>query len=349
MSAKTEAETALEFAQSAVSLTPVIILGSGASAAHDIPGMSPLAEHLVSVPIPTEWEVPEQAEWASFLQQIQNGVDLEAALQAVRPTDRQTRFVAQITREFLLPADLKVLSRLLDNRRSLPLTRLYQYLFNSTHTILHVVTPNYDRIAEYAADAADVSTFTGFGYGYLQTRTRSVDTKVVVDGRTQRTVAVWKVHGSLDWFQDSSGQSIGIRSGCAIPSTCTPLMVTPGIDKYRLTYGEPFRTVLGCADAALRDARAYLCIGYGFNDEHLQTKLVERCDRDSIPLLVVTKELTPSAKAFLSGGRCRKYMAIEESGSGSRVYTNSNPTGFEVPESIWRLDKFLDYVIGDAV
>ncbi|WFU71330.1 hypothetical protein [Bradyrhizobium sp. CB2312] len=105
-----------------------------------------------------------------------------------------------------------------------------------------------------------------------------------------------------------------------VPAGYSPLMITPGIDKYRLTHGEPFRTILGCSDAALENARAYFCVGYGFNDEHLQTKLIERCDRDSVPLVVITKELTTSARTFLGGGRCRRYLAIEEGTMGARLH-----------------------------
>ena len=39
MAVKSPAEAAPEFAQVALSLAPVIILGSGASAAHGVPGM----------------------------------------------------------------------------------------------------------------------------------------------------------------------------------------------------------------------------------------------------------------------------------------------------------------------
>ncbi|WP_170971257.1 hypothetical protein [Mesorhizobium sp. GR13] len=46
MAAKSVAEIAQEFAQGALSATPVIILGSGASAAHGVPGMGALAAHL---------------------------------------------------------------------------------------------------------------------------------------------------------------------------------------------------------------------------------------------------------------------------------------------------------------
>lgn len=345
MAAKSKAEIAQEFAQSALSATPVIILGSGASAAHGVPGMGALAEHLSAASLPPRWTAEENAEWTSFIRHLKAGTDLESALQAVRPTERQTQFIAGATREFLLPSDLAVLTSLLADRHTLPLTRLYRHLFDSTHTMIHVVTPNYDRLAEYAADAADVSTFTGFNHGYLQTRARTPNTRVTVNGRPSRTVAVWKVHGSLDWFQ-AANQIVGVRSAVPIPAAYTPLMITPGIDKYRLTHGEPFRTILSCSDNALENARSYFCIGYGFNDEHVQTKLIERCDYNSIPLVVITKELTVSAKAFLTGGRCRRYLAIEDSAAGARAYTHDAPAGFDLDKPLWRLDQFLDHITG---
>lgn len=346
MPAKSSAEIAQQFAQRALSATPVIILGSGASAAHGVPGMEALAAHLTAAAPPAVWTADENREWDTFLSHLESGTDLESALQAVRPTERQTHFIASATRDFLLPFDLAVLSNLLVDRHHLPLARLYRHLFDSTHTTLHVVTPNYDRLAEYAADAADVNSFNGFNYGYLQSRARDPKTRITIKGRETRTVAVWKVHGSLDWFQNAAREIIGLRSALAVPAEYAPLMITPGIDKYRLTHGEPFRTILACSDNALENARAYFCVGYGFNDEHVQTKLIERCDRDSTPLVVITKELTPTAKAFLAGGRCRGYLAIEDGPAGARAYMHDSPSGFDLDKPLWRLDQFLDHMTG---
>ncbi len=346
MPAKSSAETAQEFAQRAISATPVIILGSGASAAHGVPGMGALAMHLMAALPPTGWTADENREWGAFLSHLGGGADLESALQAVRPTERQTHFVANATRDLLVPSDLAVLSALLADRHHLPLSRLYRHLFDSTHTTLHVITPNYDRLAEYAADAADISSFNGFNYGYLQSRASDSKTRITVRGREARTVAVWKVHGSLDWFQNAARQIIGVRSALTVPADYAPLMITPGIDKYRLTHGEPFRTILACSDNALENARAYLCIGYGFNDEHVQTKLIERCHRDSTPLVVITKELTMTARAFLASGQCRGYLAIEEGPAGARAYMHDSPGGFDLDKPLWRLDQFLDHMLG---
>ncbi|HEV7312808.1 MULTISPECIES: SIR2 family protein [unclassified Sphingopyxis] len=346
MSTKSAAENAQEFAQSAISAAPVIILGSGASAAHGIPGMGPLADHLSTAAINPDWNVDEQAEWQKFLVHLKAGIDLESAMQDIRPTVRQTHLIVTMTRDFLLPYDLTVLEELLLDRRALPLSRLFRHLFDSTHMTIDVVTPNYDRVAEYAADAADIACFTGFNYGYLQTRARNAKTRVSVDGRAVRTVAIWKVHGSLDWFQDSAQQIFGVRSALKIPAALTPLMITPGIEKYRLTHGEPFTTVLACANAAVEKARAYFCVGYGFNDEHLQAKLQARCDWDSVPLVLITKELTPTARTILKSGQCRRYLAIEDGPAGARAYMHDVPDGFDLDKPLWQLDPFLDHMTG---
>jgi hypothetical protein len=76
----------------------------------------------------------------------------------------------------------------------------------------------------------------------------------------------------MDWFRDKDNQIIGARTFHDSPAGYAPLMITSGIDKYRITHTESFRTIFACSDAALEKARSYLCVGYGLNDEHLQTR-----------------------------------------------------------------------------
>lgn len=348
MGAGSDLDRMLEFAQEALALTPVLILGSGASAAHGVPGMWPLATALNAAPGVSAPTAEEAGQWSAFKAELAGGKDLEAALGAVRLTDRQTAYVADVTRAFLLDHDEAVFKKVVSDRRALPLSRLYQHLFRSTHRIIDVITPNYDRLAEYAADAAGVIHFTGFTSGYLQTRTQAHAPRPT-GGDGGRVVNIWKVHGSLDWFEDVDHQIIGVRGCRGTPDGFTPLMITPGIDKYRLAHLEPFRTIFGCSDAALEKARSYLCVGYGFNDQHLQTKLVERCDVDAVPIIVVTKNLSDTTKAFLRGGRCRKYLALEEGhcGVGTCAYTHLDPDGVHLAsQTVWPLTSFLDFVLG---
>lgn len=348
MAIKTILEQIQEFSQNVLAVAPAIVLGSGFSAAHGVPGMWPLGKHLYTLTAETTWDTDEITQWAVFCGLIDDGLDLETALGRARLSEHQTARIVEATRAFLMPADLAAFNALLEDRKIFPLTRLYQHLFNSTHRTVDVVTTNYDRLAEYAADAGSFSHFTGFDYGHLQTRARDPATRVHYGRDVARTVCIWKVHGSLDWFQDSVGQIIGARACLETPSNYVPVMVTPGIDKYRLTHGEPFRTIFGCSDAALERARAYLCIGYGFNDEHVQPKLIERCETTAAPLLVLTKELTPTTKAFLARGRCGKYLALEECDGGTRVYSGANPAGVEIAgPKLWLLPDFLNCVLGE--
>jgi hypothetical protein len=81
----------------------------------------------------------------------------------------------------------------------------------------------------------------------------------------------------------------------------------------------------------------------------LQTKLVERCESSSTPTVVVTKSLTPAAKAFLLSGRCRQFLAVEAYSAGTRMYTQNDLGGTELPGlTLWKLDSFLDIAIGSA-
>ena len=343
MAAAIPIERIQDFAQHTLSLAPVIILGSGASAAHSIPGMWPLAAHLNSLPGIADPDAQEELEWLAFKGELDKGTDLETALGIVRLNERQTQYVVVETRSFLLPSDEEVLQRVIADNRHLPLARLFKYLFTSTQRLIDLVTPNYDRIAEYASDAAGFNHFCGFTSGYLQKRVETQTLRPSSAATAPRTVCIWKVHGSLDWFEGDN-RIIGLRGMRETPAGHTPLMITPGTEKYRRAHMEPFRTILACSDAALASARAYLCVGYGFNDAHLQTKMVERCEVNSVPILVITKSISEMTKKFLHSGRCRKYLAIEECTGGSRAYSNDHPDGIELPgQDIWSLPAFLDF------
>lgn len=343
--AKTPLDLAHEIAQECISKAPVIILGSGASAAYGIPGMPALKIQLLATAPPKAATPSDIIEWEKFTTRL-GTVDLETALTDIRLSDAMTRHVVISTWDFLAPYDLGVFHRLLENRKLFPLTRLYHHLFSSIHHEINVVTPNYDLLAEYAADAGEMCHYTGFGYGHLRLRAKAQPPKVHVGGSPARTVNIWKVHGSFDWFRDKAGVVMALPIPAKRPVNVEPVIVTPGIEKYRLTYDEPFVSIKQGADLALQSARAYFCVGYGFNDAHMQTKLVERCRAEAIPLVLITKTISHTAMAFLKSGQCQRYMAIEECGSGCRMYAAEYPDGVDIPShGYWSLDQFLTMVI----
>jgi SIR2-like domain len=332
--------------QDCVSKLPVIVLGSGASAAHGIPGMDPLGKHLAASTLPaTCLADPHIAGWREFLDKVQR-MDLESALSGVNVTHEVLRHIVHTTWEFLSAADFGVFEQVLTDRRCLPLSQLFQHLFRSTALELQVVTPNYDRLAEYAAEAAGYCAYTGFTLSMFGTR--AVDAPRILTGRREsRKVNVWKVHGSLNWFTGTDGSIVALPPLVTIPSGFTPVIVTPGTEKYRRTHEEPFRSAMHSADDAVARASAFLCIGYGFNDDHLQPLMMERCTRPEVPLVLITKEISPTAHQFLNSGRCRRYVALEESPRGTCMFSHEAPNGLELAgKSFWRLDRFLPLVMG---
>jgi hypothetical protein len=342
----TDAEASiLALAQECIGKTPVIILGSGASAAYGIPGMPQLKDHLLGIACPMIVKPEDTAKWAEFQTKLKS-TDLESALDEVRLPENLTALVVESTWDYLAPYDHTVFEQAIADHSLFPLTRLFAHLFQSTQRDIHVVTPNYDRIAEYAADAGNLAHYTGFHYGHIRSRAVNGRPRVHYGGAPARTVNIWKVHGSFDWFQDSDGVVVGLPVSHKRPKNVSPVIVTPGIEKYRLTHGEPFHSIKTEADKALQSADSYLCVGYGFNDTHLQTTLVERCRGKDVPLVLLTKRVSETAKAFLVSGKCGKYLAIEEAPSGARVYTRDFPAGKEIAgESIWHLGEFLKLVI----
>lgn len=337
--------TLFDLAQECVSKSPVIILGSGASAAYGIPGMPQLKAHLQKVPSLGTAKPHEASKWAEFQSKLAI-TDLETALDEVRLPESLTALVVESTWDYLAPFDYHVFEKAIDDHELFPLTKLFLHLFNSTRTDIHVVTPNYDRIAEYAADAGKLVHYTGFNYGHIRARAINGKPRIHVGTSACRTVYVWKVHGSFDWFRDRDGIVVGLPISNTRPPNLMPVIVTPGIEKYRLTHDEPFHSIKSEADRALQTADAYLCIGYGFNDTHLQTTLVERCRERDVPLVLLTKSITATAKAFLNSGKCGKYLAVEDSPSGCRIFSREFPAGEEITGTpTWQLGEFLNLVI----
>lgn len=338
-------KTMLELAQECISKAPVIILGSGASAAYGIPGMPQLKNHLLSVACPISAKSDEVARWAEFQTKLVT-TDLETALDGVQLPETLTQLVVESTWDYLAPYDYDVFERAIIDHNLFPLTQLFLHLFNSTRRDVHVVTPNYDRIAEYAADAGKLAHYTGFHYGHIRARAITGRMRVHVGNTEARTVNIWKVHGSFDWFRDRDDIVVGLPVSRTRPANVFPVIVTPGIKKYQLTHDEPFHSIKSEADKALQNANAFLCIGYGFNDAHLQTTLVERCRGKDVPLILITKSISDTAKAFFNSGKCLKYLAIEDSLSGCRIYSKEFPGGEDLTgDSIWRLGEFLKLVI----
>ncbi|WP_209438137.1 SIR2 family protein [Buttiauxella brennerae] len=321
---------------------PVVVLGSGASVPHGIPGMWHLGQHLISTKLPQICSSEEHTKgWQEFLSLIET-TDLESALTKVNVTTEVTQHIVNSTWHFLNASDLNVYYNVLADRQLLPLSKLFKFLLSGTMREVNVVTPNYDRIAEYAAESAGFCAFSGFNFGYIGERAQNPHPVIIQNNQRLRTVNVWKVHGSFGWFFDSSGVVVSVPPMHQLPPNLSPVIVTPGVEKFRKTHDEPFRSTIQNADRVMGNASAFLCIGYGFNDSHLQPRLIERCKNHEVPLILITKEISSTAHDFFKSGDCKKYIAIENFEGGIRYFTEEDPSGVIVKGvAYWELDNFI--------
>lgn len=209
---------------------PLIILGSGASAAHGMSGMGALAKHLVAHTDIAGLSDPEIEAWKKFCLVLKDGVDLESALHRVAVSEELTSRIIKTTWSLINSEDIQIFQQSLQNQAMFPLSRLLRHMLKSSLTKINIVTTNYDRLAEYACDQEGVHHYTGFTHGFF--RQRAAPNEIT----SARRVNIWKVHGSLDWFKSPLEDIVALSNIQGLPANYKPEIVTPGTQKYQTTH-----------------------------------------------------------------------------------------------------------------
>lgn len=321
---------------------PLIVLGSGASAAHGLSGMWALAQHLITNTDITCLIPDDDLAWKNFCKLLNSRVDLETALHQVNMSNELTRRIIRTTWSLINSEDSILFKDCFENKTKLPLGILLKHMFNSNLSTINIITTNYDRIAEYACEQEMIHHYSGFTHGFIRYLAKPDAFKI------NRKANIWKVHGSLDWFNSSSNNVVGLSNINEIPDMHEPLIVTPGAQKYQRTHLEPYRSIISNSDLAITAANSYLCIGYGFNDEHIQPKLVEKCIRQDTPITIITYSLSDSAKSNILNNKVKNYLAIErgDSDDKSLVYSSRNlKNPMSIDKNIWSLSGYLSLII----
>ncbi len=311
--------------------------------AHGLPSMGDLKDYLVKHLSVAGTE--EGDAWMLVRTALSQGDHLENALNGITLPAALTRKIVSLTWRYVNTADNKLFVRSMVGEEDFPVGRLLQALFLSSNKTLDLVTTNYDRVAEFACNVNGLLYSTGFSPGYIQERRNSEPISFSKGGKPVNTVRIWKVHGSLDWFKSSVKNAFCAPIFDLPKDDITPLIVTPGLNKFEQTHHEPFRSVIAGADNALENAGAFLCVGFGFRDTHIQPKIFERCKQLNIPVVVISKELTPEAKNFLKHDAGAKYIGFERADTGTRIYWADEPDGVEFEEpDLWSLSGYLSMV-----
>ena len=325
----------------------VTVVGSGLSCAEGLPGMTELANHLQAT-IGDGLATADVALWAKLCPLIA-AKGLEAALIELAPTPTLEASIVARTAELVADREREIVSQVFARKRTLRFTRLLSCLMKP-QTGLPVVTTNYDRLIEIAAEEAGLGAdtmFVGDFAGVLneQESRLSFLREVHLRGKSvQRQyrprVKVFKPHGSLDWYH-RNGNPVRYAGDLALPR----LIITPGLNKFRNGYESPFDKHRDRANAAIDHAARFLIIGYGFNDDHLETHLTPRI-RNGVPALLLTRTLSPNALVLAK--ECGSVVAIQHAlvggKDGSSIFINKAETQI-ADIALWELGTFISEVL----
>jgi hypothetical protein len=272
-------------------------------------------------------------------------MNLEEAVDKSNLSDGGKNKLRAVVWECINRTDLEFFKKL-TGEMSFPLAELFKQVIKPTPNHVNVVTTNYDRLAEYAADIIGATAITGFEGRFIQ-KSEFPDASIQkrrISAR-ERVVSIWKVHGSLDWFINSNQSPVSYPQTRDIPENHIPLIIPPGKDKNSATHAEPFRDLIAQADVAFKNAGSFLCIGYGFNDDHIQPKLLGQI-RDGKPIVVLAKQATASCYNNVMQANISKRIIIEEA-DNEKTKVNINSEDNEIDGDLWNLKTFIQQIWGE--
>ncbi|MBK9263555.1 MAG: SIR2 family protein [Polyangiaceae bacterium] len=327
----------------------VTLVGSGLSAASGLPTMSRLEAYLREK-MPARISHAELDEWNRITAVLETGQGLEVALHAVLTSENVGNAIVDLTAGLIAEEEARVIRSALSKRVILPFSKLLPHITPSTSNEVHVITSNYDRLIEVAAETIGYGVDTMFVGNYFA----ALDEKTSRDSflseiRPHRTayrkiyrkrVRLFKPHGSLDWYEQDGEP---VRS--PVPLDCRRLMITPGAQKYKRGYESIFERHRAAANGILEEADRFLIVGYGFNDEHLEKTLRRELHRGK-PCMLMTLYLSPSAKAVIESNPSvfALVQAKDAHGNAGTEFVSSSGQMFFPGLSLWSIDSLVEEV-----
>jgi hypothetical protein len=301
----------------------VLVVGSGLSTAEGLPGMPALAECLKASA--TELQGADADVWSKIAILLDSGTGLEAALIGQAPTESLETWIRKKTCDLLLPKERELIREVVTGERTLRLTAFLSMILKPAEG-LPILTPNYDRLIEVGCEMAgfhvDTTAIGNYAGAFDPKRSSMASCRGIIP-RAKKIVLdhfpraiVLKPHGSIDWYRHGDG---AVR--CCAEIDAERLIITPGLNKYRAGYDFPFDMHRELANSYIKRAARLLIVGYGFNDDHLQTHLMKRI-HDGTPTLILTCTASKNVQLLAENAPNCFCLARSTVGPGVAVVTN---------------------------
>lgn len=340
--------------QSIFRMTPALLVGSGFSCGYELPSMWQLGEYLAKHVEGRLVSSEAKTLWQNSLRAIKE--NLETGLNTI-PLGSNGReeiitMLRQLTAELILEktneAESKI--RLVENKSIHAPIRLLKMLFEGAAQntdFVPVITTNYDTLIELFCDLAELPLDNGFSGHRIRTprsphlfqtqykRIWAVDKKQgsQAEHKSIKTIRLHKPHGSINWLSTNNGP---IEALWQLVSGERAIVV-PGPSKYQdALVNVLFDSMRTEMNRVIQNTAALLCIGFGFNDEHLQGVIWQRLQM-RMPLVLLTQKKTENINKLIQ--EFPHVCVILMDGSGSCIHWRNHVLKSEAP--LWALDDFL--------
>ncbi|MGA2584479.1 MAG: SIR2 family protein [Tepidisphaeraceae bacterium] len=338
-------EEVIKFIQGHFTDGLVLVVGSGLSAAEGMPGMPALADHLKA--FASELSGKDATLWASIAVVLNAGLGLEAAMLKHAPSQSLEAWITKKSCDLLIPSECQIIRDVIKTGRTLRLTRFLAKILKPVNG-LPILTPNYDRLIEVACEMAGfhVDTMVVGQYAGEFDPERSCMGScrgIAYRGKTPvldhfPRAVVLKPHGSFDWYHCGGGV---LRSSMDIDAERA--IITPGLNKYKAGYNFPFDKHREFANNHIDRSARLLVVGYGFNDDHLQTHL-ETHIRNGTPTLILTHTASATAQKLATESPNCVCLARSSKSGGITVLTKGTNFEQDGPD-LWDLGILVEEIL----
>lgn len=342
---------------------PFVLFATGTSCAVDLDfGMGALEKCLKDEIPPKILGKQQKSEWKNVLAALGRDSDFEGAMNAIKD-QALLKLVIDTTAAHVAKVNFKNAFGLLTGEISWPAIPMFKRLVHGlpeTDRILHVATPNYDMMAEYAFTRAGVPYTTGFWGGVVRKldwiqaerqmtyaeKVSSGRSKVTTHTRFKKHIRLYKVHGSLNTFL-CDNQLVETDAWDRMPDGVERLMITPGTSKHEKLH--QFRAdLLGEYDKAVGAHNAFLFLGFGFNDTQLVTNAIsEKLKKQSSSALIITRDSNPRIESLLQESKNTWLVCRHGKNDSTRIFNVRYRDWLHLPNiEIWNFDQFATEIMG---
>lgn len=184
---------------------------------------------------------------------------------------------------------------------------------------LKIFTTNYDLAFEVAASNTGVIVIDGFEFSKPY-RFNPAWYQYDIVNRSQASekggaylpniIHLYKVHGSVDWVRRGTGV---YKKDESATSDGEPVFIYPSSTKYQNSYDSPYLDMMAAfLEAVQKPKTALLCVGFGFNDKHLNNAITMALRTNpEFMVMVATKDPFNTNGSFNSEVRTQFMNAIK--------------------------------------